>query len=127
MRKLAPFLLGVAVSVGAGVPAGAASSTAVVSVSANTPTALTTSKPAHGYQVSIGPNANPFNECWIEDATAKVGMPDAQVGIPIGMGYSNSNSQIGLSAVYTTPSGYTPAGIVYAVCNYDTALEIKTW
>jgi hypothetical protein len=108
-------------------PVAASSVTAVVQVPANMPTPLTSRKPAHGFQVSIGPNSNPFNECWIEDDTAKVGMPDAQVGIPIGMGYSNSNSQIGLSAVYQTPAGYEPTGIVYADCSYTTYLEIKTW
>jgi hypothetical protein len=43
------------------------------------------------------------------------------------MGYSGSNVQVGLSGLYQTPSGYKPLGIVCAVCNNDTYLEIKTW
>jgi hypothetical protein len=81
-------------------PVTASSVTAIIQVPANTPTRLAPSKPAHGFQVSIGPNSNPFNECWIEDDTAAVGMPDAQVGVPIGNGYSGNNVQIGLNAVY---------------------------
>jgi hypothetical protein len=124
--SLPSVLLG-AMTAGAAGPAVAQPATKIFHVAGNTPTALTKSTPAHGFLVVIIPNSNPFNECWIEDDTAHVGMPDGQVGIPIGMGYSVGTAQIGLSGYYQTPSGYKPLGIVYAVCNNDTYLEIKTW